>query len=123
MFVFFVQKKQIVFVFTSPLLPHRCEVTEYISERGDAVKDIAFWVDDAKGIWEKATKRGAKSVSAPKKYSDKNGSVMMAKLETYGKCIHTLVENINYKGPFLPEFEPVDINADALQVESHQSQA
>ena len=117
MFFVFAVDTQIVFVFTSPLLPRKCEVTEYISERGDAVKDIAFWCDDAKGIWERATKRGAKSVSAPKKYSDKNGSVITAKLETYGNCVHTLVQNVNYKGPFLPDFAPVDINSDALQVE------
>jgi len=110
-----VKQGRIVFVFTSPLLPRKCEVTEFMSVRGDAVKDVAFWVDDAKLIYNKATSRGAKSVSKPQIYKDENGSVMMAKLETYGKCVHTLVQNIDYKGPFLPGFVAVDINQDPLQ--------
>lgn len=110
-----VKQGRIIFVYTSPLLPNVNDMNKYIQIRGDAVKDIAFWVDNVNTIYNKAIKRGAKSILKPTKCSDKNGTVIKASLETYGNCIHTLIQNVNYKGPFLPEFEAVDINSDALQ--------
>jgi len=66
------------------------------------------------GIWQKAVDRGATSVSEPREYKDANGTVIMASLQTYGDTIHTLIQYIDYKGPFLPGFEVVDASADPL---------
>ena len=72
------------------------------------MRDIAFRVDNCKVIYENAIKQGAKSIAAPKEYKDKYGRVIMASLETYGEVVHTLVENVDYKGCFLPGYEPVE---------------
>ena len=38
--------------------------------------------------------------------SDENGSVVVASIKTYGDTIHTFVERKNYRGVFLPHFQP-----------------
>ena len=37
----------------------------HVLKHGDGVRDVAFAVEDAAGIFEKAVSRGAKAVSAP----------------------------------------------------------
>jgi 4-hydroxyphenylpyruvate dioxygenase len=109
-----VKQNNIVFCFTSPLNPIDSVESQFVKVHGDAVRDVAMLVDDARKIWKNAVDRGAKSVREPKEYKDKNGTVIMASLQTYGDCIHTLVQNINYSGPFLPGFVAVDKNSDPL---------
>ena len=36
--------------------------------------------------------------------SDENGSVLISTIKTYGDTTHTFVQNINYKGIFLPGY-------------------
>lgn len=79
-----------------------------IAVKGDAVKCVAFNCNDAKKIFDNACKEGAKAISPPKEYKDENGTVIMATIETYGQCTHTLVQNVNYNGPFLPGFKAVE---------------
>eukprot|EP00485_Elphidium_margaritaceum_P001870 CAMPEP_0202697640 /NCGR_PEP_ID=MMETSP1385-20130828/10949_1 /ASSEMBLY_ACC=CAM_ASM_000861 /TAXON_ID=933848 /ORGANISM="Elphidium margaritaceum" /LENGTH=388 /DNA_ID=CAMNT_0049354141 /DNA_START=28 /DNA_END=1194 /DNA_ORIENTATION=- len=109
-----VRQKKITFCFTSPLNPKQTLETKFIQIHGDAVRDIAMRVDDATKIWQQAVDRGAKSVSPPTQYKDKNGSVIKASLQTYGDTIHTLIQYLDYKGPFLPDFEAVSEDADPL---------
>jgi 4-hydroxyphenylpyruvate dioxygenase len=71
---------------------------------GDAVKNVAFTVDDARGIYNKAIARGGRSVRAPWEETDEQGTVVMATIATYGDVEHTFVERKNYKGEFLPGF-------------------
>ena len=49
-----------------------------LERHGDGVKDVAFSVDDATGIYNKAIQRGAKSIRAPEELKDENGSVVVA---------------------------------------------
>ena len=42
------------------------------------MKDVAFHVDDATGIYQKAVERGAKSVREPEELRDENGVVVLA---------------------------------------------
>lgn len=93
------------FAFTSPLNPGNTEFTKHIGDHGDGVKDVAFHVDDARGIYDKAVARGAKSVSAPEELKDEFGSVVVASVQTYGDTIHTFVERRDYTGPFLPGYK------------------
>jgi len=79
-----------------------------IAVKGDAVKTVAFNCNDATKIYNHAVKEGAKSISPPKEYNDENGTVIMASIETYGHCIHTLVQTVDYKGPFLPGYKAVE---------------
>lgn len=75
------------------------------AKHGDGVKDVAFTVDDSAGIYNKAVERGAQSVRAPETLKDENGSVIVSSVKTYGDTIHTFVQRVDYKGPFLPSFK------------------
>ncbi|KAJ3158492.1 hypothetical protein HDU86_002717 [Geranomyces michiganensis] len=96
----------IVFVFQSPLEPDNKVYTDHHALHGDAVKDVAFAVDDARAIYDAAVKRGAKSVRAPWVEKDDDGEVVMATICTYGDVEHTFVQRSAYKGEFLPGFKP-----------------
>jgi len=50
----------------------------HLSRHGDGVKDVAFTVDDAAGIYNKAVERGAISVRKPETLKDEHGSVIIA---------------------------------------------
>lgn len=80
-------------------------ISEHIKKHGDGVKTIAFWVNDAKQAYQETTQRGAISIMPPKEIQDKEGSVVLATIKTYGDTIHTFVERKNYKGLFLPGFQ------------------
>jgi 4-hydroxyphenylpyruvate dioxygenase len=67
------------FVFTSPYNPEgHEEFSAHHHKHGDAVKDVAFTVDDAAGIFQKAVERGAKPVMEPNTIKDEHGEVTMA---------------------------------------------
>ena len=53
-------------------------------KHGDAVRDIAFTVDDARAIYEFAVSNGAISVHPPTQISDENGVVVISSVRTYG---------------------------------------
>jgi len=101
-----VRSNDIYYAFTSALNPDNHEFTAHLGKHGDGVRDVAFRVDDATGIYNKAVQRGATSVAEPKEYRDENGTVIMASVKTYGDTIHTFVQRVDYKGPFLPGFQP-----------------
>ena len=95
----------IKFAFTSPLNPEgHEEFHAHHAKHGDGVKDVAFTVDDAAGIFKKAVDRGATPVHEPHIEKDDNGSVMMATVRTYGDTTHTFVQRDDFKGDFLPNF-------------------
>jgi len=82
------------------------EIFDHLAKHGDGVKVIALWVDDATRSWEETTKRGAKSYFEPRRESDEYGEVVRAGIHTYGDTVHVFVERKNYKGVFMPNFEP-----------------
>ena len=109
------------FVFTSPLrseahLPEDEPITAaerkllkemhaHLERHGDAVKDVAFEVDNVEGVYYKAVEEGAIAVQGPQVSKDaKHGSVTTAVICTYGDTTHTLISRRNYTGPFLPGF-------------------
>jgi len=53
-----------------------------------------------------AIERGAESAHPLQVLKDENGEVKTASIKTYGNTIHTFVERKNYKGAFMPGFEP-----------------
>jgi 4-hydroxyphenylpyruvate dioxygenase len=99
-----ITQDKITFVFQSALNPGNAEFTQHIGEHGDGVKDVAFTVDNARGMYEAAVKRGARSIRAPWEETDDKGTVVMAIVGTYGDTTHTFVERKNYTGAFLPNF-------------------
>ena len=94
------------FVFTTPL-GTTGEIAEHVMKHGDGVKDIAFWVDDARDAYAKAMERGAQSAYEPRVLKDEHGEVVVAGMRTYGDTIHSIVERRGYRGLFLPGFVPV----------------
>ncbi|MTI30007.1 4-hydroxyphenylpyruvate dioxygenase [Xanthovirga aplysinae] len=81
-------------------------IAKHVRKHGDGVKVLALWVDDAFKSFEETTKRGAKPAIEPTTLSDEFGEVKIASIHTYGETIHTFVERKNYKGAFLPTYEP-----------------
>lgn len=119
---------QVRFVFVSPLRPslgHSARrgdgavvgkdnagaleaMHAHLEAHGDAVKDVAFEVEDVRGVYGAAVARGAVGVVEPKIIRDEEGEVLTASVGTYGDTTHTFYQNLSYNGPFLPGFKAVD---------------
>ena len=82
------------------------EISEHVKQHGDGVKVLALWVDDATKSFHETVSRGATPVAEPKTLRDENGFVVVSSIKTYGDTIHTFVERRNYKGLFLPNYQP-----------------
>jgi 4-hydroxyphenylpyruvate dioxygenase len=81
-------------------------IAEHVHKHGDGVRDLALWVDDAREAFQLAVERGAMPVKEPEVVKDKDGEIVTAAIHTYGDTIHTLVERRNYRGQFMPGFQP-----------------
>ena len=94
------------FVLTSAIRSDS-DIARHVSVHGDGVRDIAFWVDDARDAYAKAIARGAVSVQEPTVLQDDTGEVVVAGIRTFGDTVHSIVERRNYTGLFLPGFRAV----------------
>jgi 4-hydroxyphenylpyruvate dioxygenase len=120
------------FVLTSPIKSYSCldddepisseersllkEIYEHLEKHGDAVKDVAFEVDDVVAVYNQAVAQGAVSVQAPRRSEDESGSVIAGIIRTYGDTTHTLISRSNYDGTFLPGYKAIpNSKADPLQ--------
>ncbi|PWN51361.1 4-hydroxyphenylpyruvate dioxygenase [Violaceomyces palustris] len=83
------------------------EIQEHLTLHGDAVKDVAFIVDDAVGVFEAAVRNGARVEREPYTIQDEDGTVICAAIKTYGDTIHTLIQKDGYKGSFLPGYKVI----------------
>ncbi|MBZ0265097.1 4-hydroxyphenylpyruvate dioxygenase [bacterium] len=92
-------------ILTTPLVPEH-PFSEHLKVHGDGVWDIAFAVKDVDKCYQMAVERGANSVESPKILEDANGRYRYAAIHTYGDTIHSFVENLDYSGCFMPDFEP-----------------
>jgi len=82
----------------------------HLEQHGDAVKDVAFEVDDVRGVYSAAVARGAVGVMEPMVLQDeKNGDVLAASVRTYGDTTHTFIQSLSYSGAFLPGFRAVEV--------------
>ncbi|MCC5944770.1 MAG: 4-hydroxyphenylpyruvate dioxygenase [Bernardetiaceae bacterium] len=82
------------------------DIAEHVRKHSDGVKALALWVDDAEKAFYDTMSRGAKAVLEPKKLSDEHGEVVIAEIQTYGDTVHRFVERTNYKGVFMPGYQP-----------------
>lgn len=96
-------------VVTSALGPEG-PLAAHVHLHGDGVKDVAFRVESAERAYREASSRGARGVMEPTERRDDFGSVKLASIATYGETIHTFVERQDYKGTFLPGFQPLENN-------------
>uniref|UniRef100_H2YHN3 4-hydroxyphenylpyruvate dioxygenase n=1 Tax=Ciona savignyi TaxID=51511 RepID=H2YHN3_CIOSA len=102
-----VRQNTVIFVFKSALNPGNTEFGKHIEKHGDAVKDVAFTVEDCEALIQATKSRS--EVSVVKEMwteTDEHGSVNFAVVQTYGDTTHTLVERMGYKGLFLPGYKP-----------------
>tara|TARA_B100000029_G_C17604296_1_gene966895 strand:+ start:5173 stop:6267 length:1095 start_codon:yes stop_codon:yes gene_type:complete len=118
---YLLNQNKINLVLTSPL-KDGTEIGLHIQKHGDGIKDIAFIVDDANSAFNHSIKKGAIGVNKPKLIKDKNGSVVIASIKTFGDTIHSFIENNNYNGVFLPGFKvyetsPKKDSADLLNID------
>jgi len=90
------------------------EIHEHQERHGDAVKDVAFEVDNLDAIYTSAVSAGAESIASPHTVSDAHGSVRLATIKTYGDTTHALIEKGNYNGVFLPGYRSEPTAKDAL---------
>lgn len=95
---------KVLLAFVCALNPGNVEFAKYLETHGDGVHDIAFTVEDCRKTYELAVSRGAKSIQAPEELKDENGTVITATIQTYGDTVHTLVQRVDYTGPFLPGY-------------------
>ncbi|EAT91209.2 4-hydroxyphenylpyruvate dioxygenase [Parastagonospora nodorum] len=122
-----IRNGNVTFVLTSPL---RCleqstrfskedeqllrEIHEHQERHGDAVKDVAFEVDNLDAIYTAAVSSGATIIAAPHDISDSSGTVRLATIRTYGDTTHTLIQKNSYTGTFLPGYRSEPKTRDAL---------
>ena len=83
------------------------EIYQHLEKHGDAVKDVAFEVDNVEAVYRQAVEQGAVSVQPPRKRSDENGFVITAIIRTYGDTTHTLISRDSYHGVFLPGYKSI----------------
>lgn len=92
-----------IYLLTTPLSSAH-EINAHVAKHGDGVKDIAFEVEDCNRAWEYATTHGAKSIMEPQDISDEHGTIRRAIIATYGDTVHSLIQILDYSGPFLPGY-------------------
>jgi 4-hydroxyphenylpyruvate dioxygenase len=102
------QQDKVRLVLTTPLRPDGA-IARHVFEHGDGVHDLALWVDDAGEAFALAVERGAKPAQEPTVLRDEHGEVTLAGIHTYGETIHSLVERRNYRGAFMPGFQPASV--------------
>lgn len=61
-----------------------------------------------------AKEKGAKIVKEIWEESDENGKVRFGTVQTYGDTTHTFVEKSDYKGEFLPGYQPHPMIGDPI---------
>ncbi|EGW33097.1 4-hydroxyphenylpyruvate dioxygenase [Spathaspora passalidarum NRRL Y-27907] len=84
-------------------------IQKFLKKHGEGVMDISFQVVDVDYIFNRAIQAGAGIIRLPKVLHDNNGKVKLATISIPNTDIqHTLVQLIDYTGPFLPGyFNPV----------------
>jgi len=100
------------FVLTSPLRDDH-PAAEHIRRHGDGVIDIALLVDDADFAFDEAVRRGAKPAIEPHDVRDDFGSVRRAAIHTYGDTIHSFISIQDYRGSFLPGYQPAEVEGES----------
>lgn len=80
---------------------------------GDGVKVMALGVDDVVDAFKATTSRGAMVAWEPKEESDQYGTIRTAAIKTYGETLHVFVDRSDYKGVFMPGYQPLNLETDS----------
>jgi 4-hydroxyphenylpyruvate dioxygenase len=101
-------------VLTSSLRPVESNISRFLTLHGDAVRDLAFEVDDAAEAFRLAVANGATPVEEPHTVSDGHGSIVRASIASYGDTVHSFIQKDAYTGPFLPGYKADEIEGQDL---------
>ena len=91
-----IRKNKVFYVLTTPLKSNH-SISKWLLKHGDGVYDIAFSVDSVRDAYEGCLERGGESVYDLFIADDENGSFAKASIKSYGDCIHSFVNNNEYK--------------------------
>jgi len=80
------------------------EIARFACRHGDAARDIALRVPDAREAYRQAVQRGATGLSEPRWLEDEIGRAELSTIGTYGDVVHTFVNRAEYAGPYLPGY-------------------
>jgi 4-hydroxyphenylpyruvate dioxygenase len=103
---------KIRFVVSSAYHPSS-EIGAHHLVHGDGVKYMALRVADVERAFEETTKRGARPAWAPREETDEFGTLRTSAIHTYGEVIHVFVDRSDYDGPFMPGYQPLDMDAES----------
>ena len=98
---------EITLVLTSPLRADHPENSRLMLH-GDGVKDVALEVDNVEAAFNTAVSRGAIPKMPPTSLEDEHGIYPFASIQIYGDTTHTFVNRDNYRGVFMPGFQPLE---------------
>jgi len=91
-----INKNRVFYVLTSPLLSNH-PISDWLRKHGDGVYDVAFSVDSVEKSYNGCINRGAESINRTISIDDDNGFYSKASIKSYGECIHSFINNKNYK--------------------------
>lgn len=114
---YLLEQEDVRLVFSAPVRPGH-PMAEKIAYHGDFVQDIAFEVDDVEWAYRTAVERGAVSAREPYILEDDHGQIRMAAIQIYGDTVHSFVNRDDYKGHFMPEFEPRSEKGDPIGIKA-----
>lgn len=81
-------------------------IQNFLGKHSDGVFDISLRVKDISACFARAIVAGAKCVRPPSVISDQFGSVKIASIGVPNTdLVHTLIENIDYRGTYLPNYK------------------
>jgi|TARA_R100000005_G_C4997627_1_gene204335 4-hydroxyphenylpyruvate dioxygenase len=102
---YYLEQGNIRFVLSAPLNSNS-PIAKFTNKHGDGIKDIAMHVEDVDRAFNESVKRGAEPVLEPHDLKDEHGTIRKAAIKTYGDVIHSFIDRSNYKGLFMPGFQP-----------------
>lgn len=113
---YLLEQNDVKLLFSAPIRPGH-PMADKIAQHGDFVQDIAFEVDDVDWAYAEAVRRGAQPAHEPYSLSDDNGYVRIASIHTYGDTLHTFINRDNFKGHFMPNFQPRNEPGDPIGIQ------
>ncbi|KAK6759670.1 hypothetical protein RB195_021321 [Necator americanus] len=103
-----IRNGRVIFVMKSTRCGSDSENTHHVITHGDAVKDVAFRVDSIDAIEERLFKNAVEILVPKTTVQDEHGAVTILKLQSKSSDVtHTLIEDKEYSGIFLPGFLPM----------------
>ncbi|KAL3110042.1 hypothetical protein niasHT_015645 [Heterodera trifolii] len=104
-----IRKGPIIFVFKCSISPEDLEgIGAEVGKRGDFVKDVSYEVDNLDAVLATLQENELELLAPKQMITDQNGCLFVAKIAgSAGSIVHTLIQNIDYRGLFMPGFRPI----------------